>query len=133
MPDTGLSSHPGLSSQMSPFASGLGCRCPRCGKGKLFQSFLTVAERCAVCDCNLQEADSGDGPAVFLIFLLGGLVVPIMLLLDAWLALPLWSHALVGGVFILGGALALLRPLKATVVALHYRNKVSDRDARKGV
>ncbi|HLW27522.1 MAG TPA: DUF983 domain-containing protein [Kiloniellales bacterium] len=124
---------PGVPPQVSPLAAGLGCRCPRCGQGKLFESFLTVADRCEVCGCDLQEANSGDGPAVFLIFLLGGLVVPLMLLLDAWLGLPLWGHALVGGVFILGGALALLRPLKATVVALHYRNKVSDRDARKGV
>lgn len=110
-----------------PLLTGLGCSCPRCGRGRLFRSFLTVAERCSVCDLDLQAADSGDGPAVFLIFLLGGLIVPIMLLLDAWLSPPLWVHAGVGGLLILGGALALLRPFKATILALHYRHKVSDR------
>ena len=91
-----------------------------------------MAESCTACDLELQEADSGDGPAVFLIFLLGGLIVPIMLLLDAWMAPPLWVHAGLAGLLLLGGALALLRPFKATIVALHYRHRVSDRDSPRG-
>lgn len=112
---------------LSPLAAALTCRCPRCGQGRLFEGFLSLAEGCDHCGLDLKQAESGDGPAVFMIFLLAALVVPLMLLLDAWMAPPLWVHALFGGGLILGGALALLRPLKAAVVALHYRHRVSDR------
>ena len=35
--------------RLSPFATGLACRCPRCGRGKLFRGFLKVVERCPAC------------------------------------------------------------------------------------
>lgn len=111
---------------VSPLAAGLACRCPRCGKGKLFDGFLTVAVRCNVCGLDLKSADSGDGPAVFLIFFLGALVVPAALLLEAVASPPLWLHALLWGGTILGGAIALLRPFKATLIALQYRHRASD-------
>jgi len=47
--------------------AGLRCRCPRCGKGKLFAGFLTLQPRCEVCGLDYGFADSGDGPAVFII------------------------------------------------------------------
>jgi len=112
--------------EASPFAAGIACRCPRCGKGRLFSGYLTVAERCTVCGLDLRKADSGDGPAVFLIFLLGGVVVPAALLTESWFAPPLWVHMVVWPVAILGGALALLRPFKGVLIALQYRHKASD-------
>ncbi|MEA2903171.1 MAG: hypothetical protein QOI12_558, partial [Alphaproteobacteria bacterium] len=36
-------------SQISLTLAGLACRCPRCGKGKLFQGFLTLRPRCDAC------------------------------------------------------------------------------------
>ena len=50
---------------ISPLTTGLAGRCPRCGDGKLFSGFLTVAPRCDVCGLDYAFADSGDGPAVF--------------------------------------------------------------------
>ena len=78
--------------RLSPFRAGLACKCPRCGRGPLYSGFLTVAERCSVCGLDLQEADSGDGPAVFIIFILGILVVPLALLFEAKVAPPMWLH-----------------------------------------
>ncbi|WP_366556591.1 DUF983 domain-containing protein [Aquibaculum sediminis] len=111
---------------VSPLAAGLSCRCPRCGQGRLFDGFLTVQDHCERCGLDLKSADSGDGPAVFLIFILGFLVVPSALLLESWVSPPLWAHALLWGVVILGGAIAMLRPFKATMIALQYRHKASD-------
>ena len=51
--------------------AGLRCACPRCGRGKLFQGFLSLRPRCEVCGLDYGFADSGDGPAVFIV-LLGG-------------------------------------------------------------
>ena len=51
------------------------CRCPRCGKGKLFAGFLTLRPRCEVCGLDYGFADAGDGPAVFVMLFAGFIVV----------------------------------------------------------
>lgn len=110
----------------SPIAIGLKCRCPRCGEGRLYEGFLTVAERCNVCGLDLQKADSGDGPAVFIIFILGFIVVPLALLLESAVAPPLWLHLVIWPPVIVGGALALLRPAKGILIALQFRHRASE-------
>ena len=42
---------------VSPFLAGLKCRCPRCGAGRLFAGFLTLVDKCAVCDLDLADAN----------------------------------------------------------------------------
>ena len=111
---------------LSPYSTGVACRCPRCGKGPLFTGFLSVAARCTACGLDLGKADSGDGPAVFIIFILGFLVVPLALLVESSFAPPMWLHLAIWPVVILGGALALLRPMKGVMIALQYRHKASD-------
>jgi uncharacterized protein (DUF983 family) len=112
-------------SPISPFAAGLACRCPRCGDGPLFQGFLTVAPRCAACGMDFAFADSGDGPAVFVILLAGFLVVGVALAIDITYEPPLWVYI----VFFLPAAvlicLGMLRPLKSLLIALQYRNKAA--------
>ncbi len=117
--------------RVSPWAAGLSCSCPQCGRGRLFAGFLTVAERCGVCGADLRQADSGDGPAVFVIFVLGALVVPLALWVENAFAPPDWLHALLWPLVILGATLALLRPFKATLIALQYRHKASDSGTRQ--
>jgi len=112
--------------RVSPIGVGLACRCPRCGRGKLFNGFLTVADSCEACALDLRKADSGDGPAVFIIFILGFLVVPLALLLEAKVEPPYWVHVAIWPAVILGGALGLLRPLKGLLIALQFHHKASD-------
>lgn len=120
----------GYHARQSPFRTGLVCRCPRCGRGKLFQGFLGLRERCPVCGLDYSKADSGDGPAVFIMLLLGALVVFLALMVEIRYTPPLWVHAIVWPPLILGGAIAMLRPMKATMIALQYRNKASDSGIR---
>jgi uncharacterized protein (DUF983 family) len=96
----------------------------------LFAGFLTVRERCQVCGADLREADSGDGPAVFVIFVLGALIVPLALWVEAAFGPPYWLHAVLWPLSILALTLALLRPFKATLIALQYRHKASDSGTR---
>jgi uncharacterized protein (DUF983 family) len=110
----------------SPIRTGIACRCPRCGQGKLYSGFLRVAETCTVCHLNLAEADSGDGPAVFLIFILGAIAVPLAFYLQFSLALPEWLTMSILTLVVLGGALLLLRPAKGVMVALQYRNRAGE-------
>lgn len=116
----------GYTPRVSPFAAGLGCKCPRCGRGPLYDGFLTVAERCSVCGTDLRKADSGDGPAVFIIFILGFLVVPVAIFFEIWVGPPLWLHMVIWPVVILAGALALLRPVKGLLIALQYHHRASE-------
>ena len=113
---------------VSPFTAGLSCRCPRCGSGRLFRGFLTVAKRCEICDLDLTAHDSGDGPAVFIILILGFVVVGLALWLEMSFAPPLWLHAILWPPVILGGALAMLRPFKATLIALQFKHFSEDFD-----
>ncbi len=112
--------------RVSPVVAGLACKCPRCGRGRLFDGYLSVAARCDACGLDLGKADSGDGPAVFIIFILGFLVVPLALLLEAKAAPPYWVHLAIWPAVILGGALGLLRPLKGLLIALQFHHKASE-------
>ena len=111
---------------VSPFVAGLHCRCPRCGDGALFDGFLTVRPVCSACGFDLAAADSGDGPAVFVMFIVGPVVTGLALWVETAFAPPYWLHLALWIPAALGGSLALLRPFKATLIALQYRHRASD-------
>ena len=75
---------------------------------------------------DLSKQDSGDGPAVFVIFILGAVVVPLALIFEVKLEPPFWVHLLLWPPVILGGALALLRPLKGVMITLQYKHRASE-------
>ena len=110
----------------SPFATGLRCRCPRCGRGRLFEGVLKVRSTCPDCGLDLAWADAADGPAVFVIFIVGGIVVALALLVESWFAPPYWVHLVIWSPVILIGSIVLLRPMKATLIALQYRHKAGE-------
>lgn len=99
------------------------CRCPACHRGAVFKGGLSLEfqDACTVCGLDFSAADSADGPAVLMIFLLGGLCAPLAIALDFWLYPPLWVHFLlwtgVGTVLTVLG----LPFLKAYVLALQYK------------
>lgn len=113
---------------LSPVLTGLACRCPRCGRGRLFSGFLRVAERCDVCGLDLRNHDSGDGPAVFVIFALGFVVVPVALWVETVFQPPLWLHAVLWSFVILTGAPGLLRLFKGVLIALQYKHRGTAHD-----
>ena len=106
---------------VSPWKAGLGGRCPRCGQGPLFAGFLAVVPQCAVCGLDLRAQDSGDGPVAFIILIVGFLVVGAALIVEVRHGWPIWLHLLVWLPLAAAASTLLLRPLKATLVALQYR------------
>ncbi len=106
---------------VSALRAGLTCKCPRCGAGKLFDGYLAVAKRCPRCDLDFANVDSGDGPAVFVILILGFLVAGAALLVEVTFQPPYWLHMLLWLPSVLFGALAMLRPFKATLIALQFK------------
>jgi len=85
---------------------------------------LTVRPACPACGLDLSAEDAGDGPAVFLILILGAIAVGIAAWLEIEFSPPIWVHLLVLIPVVLGGAIGLLRPLKAGVIALQYRHNL---------
>jgi uncharacterized protein (DUF983 family) len=112
----------------SALRAGLLCRCPRCGEGALFERGLTlvVRERCAHCGLDFRFVDTGDGPAVFAILVLGFVVLGLALVVEFRLHPPLWLHALIWAPVTLLLAFGLLRPMKATLVALQFKHKAEE-------
>ena len=117
----GESYHPPVSILKAGFLS----RCPRCGRGRLFAGYLRVVERCEACAFELRRHDSGDGPAVFVMFLVGGVVVALALWLELAFEPPYWLHVALWAPLIVVGSLVLLRPAKAILIALQYRHKAA--------
>jgi uncharacterized protein (DUF983 family) len=106
---------------VSPLYAGLLGRCPRCGKGHLFNGFLSVAERCRACGLDYSFANSGDGPAVFIILIAGFIVTGAALIVEVRYQPSLWLHLALWLPLGAGLPLLLLRPFKATFLALQYR------------
>jgi uncharacterized protein (DUF983 family) len=112
--------------QLSPIRTGLACRCPRCGKGRLFQGFLGLRPRCEACGLDYAFADSGDGPAVFVILLAGFVVVAAALIVEVLYQPPFWLHALLWGPLIVATTLLPLRPMKGLMIAVQYHHKAAE-------
>jgi uncharacterized protein (DUF983 family) len=107
---------------VSVFRAALACRCPRCGEGRLFTGLLTVRPACPACGLDFSAQDAGDGPAVFVIFFLGLIVVGLAAVVELKFAPPIWVHLLLWAPLIVAGAILMLRPLKAGLIALQYRH-----------
>ena len=109
-----------------PIARGLRGRCPRCGKGKLFQGFLTLRPACDQCGLDFNFADAGDGPAVFVILVGGAIVVFAALITEVVYQPPYWLHALLWLPLILLVTLGPLRPIKGLLIAVQYHHKAAE-------
>jgi uncharacterized protein (DUF983 family) len=111
---------------VSPIVAGLRCRCPRCGRGRVFGSrfaSLAVAPKCEVCGLDLAFVDPGDGPAVFAIMLLGFMMLGAALFVEFRYNPPVWIHIAVFGPLTIVAAIGIIRPLKALLIASQYHHK----------
>lgn len=108
--------------------NGVACKCPKCLKGQLYPSLfdLRLNTRCEHCGLDLAQNDSADGPAVFLIFILGFLLVPAALIVDHFFNLPLWAHAILWSVVTLGLTIGALKPIKSYIIYLQFKHRPND-------
>jgi uncharacterized protein (DUF983 family) len=111
---------------VSPLFAGLAARCPRCGRGTLLKNGLELRERCTACNLDYKFVDTGDGPAVFAIFVLGFLILGGALYVEFTYEPPVWVHIVLWGVATPLVGFFLLRFLKALLIALQFRNKAEE-------
>ncbi len=106
---------------MSPWLIGLKAKCPHCAKGNLFSGFLTINKQCSQCALDLTFADSADGPAIFIIFIVGAIVVSLALWVDIVFKPSMLVHMSLWIPTTIILAVALMRPFKGIIIALQYR------------
>ncbi len=107
-------------------------RCPRCGKGRLFQGFLALRPRCEHCGLDYSFVDAADGPAFFVVLLSGFIVAGSALAVEVLYEPPYWVHALLWGPLILVTTLLPLRPMKGFLIALQYYHKAEEGRLSRG-
>ena len=95
-------------------------RCPACGEGRLFGSFLKVNESCPECGEELHHHRADDFPAYLVIVIVGHIVVPLVLAVETHLAPAYWIHLALWLPLTLGLSLSLLQPVKGVVVAVQW-------------
>ena len=117
-----------MTSQYTFMCQALSCKCPQCHVGDLYKAGFTIDLRdsCAECGLDFTKNDSADGPAVFMIFVLGFVLVPMALLFENIFSPPLWVHAVLWGSVALGLTIGMLKPLKSYVIALQFKHRPGD-------
>ena len=100
--------------------------CPRCGTGKLFAGYLTVAPRCTSCGLEYANFDAGDGPAVFVILIVGAIVAGGALIVEVHFSPPYWVHAVIWLPLIVVLTISLLRLMKAFLLVQQYKHQAHE-------
>ncbi|MBV9330842.1 MAG: DUF983 domain-containing protein [Alphaproteobacteria bacterium] len=114
----------------APVSAALAGRCPRCGTRGLFAGYLNIAPSCPACGLDYSQLDTGDGPAVFVILIVGAFVCGSALIVEFTLRPPYWVHAIMWLPLVLLMSFGLLRLTKSVLVGLQYRHQA--REGRLG-
>jgi uncharacterized protein (DUF983 family) len=116
----------GASPTVNPIAAGIRCRCPKCGEAPLFVGYLKVCDQCEACGEDLSRADSGDGPVVFILLIVGLIGCAGLLFTELAFHPPVWLEMAIWLPLIAIMTLLALRPFKATLIALQFHNRASE-------
>jgi uncharacterized protein (DUF983 family) len=92
----------------------------------LFRNLLEVRSRCEHCDLDLAQNDSGDGAAALVILVLGAIIVGLAFWVEFRFNPPLWVHAILWPLVTIPLAIAMIRPVKAGLIAMQYRHRASE-------
>jgi uncharacterized protein (DUF983 family) len=104
--------------------------CPRCGAPTLFAGIARFAPECAKCKLDFAAFDVGDGPAAFLILILGAIVAIAAILVDLAYSPRWWVH-LVWLPVLVGLTLAGLRLGKAALIYQIFHHRAGEGRVRK--
>jgi len=112
-------------SEPSTLASAIRGKCPRCGAPGLFDGWLKFAAKCRACALDFSSFNVGDGPAAFLILVVGAIVTAGAITLELAAQPPWWVHLVwipvATALTILG-----LRLGKAWLLAQEYKHRARE-------
>ena len=107
-------------------------RCPRCGHGSVFKSYLKITDSCPVCRLGLEGHDVGDGPVVPAILLIGGIVSAMAFYTEIKYQPPYWLHAVLWLPMIVVATMVTLPAIKGIAIALQHRFRSTDEPGNIG-
>ena len=100
--------------------------CPRCGARTLYRGVASFAPACRACGLDYAAFNVGDGPAAFLILIVGGLVTGLAIALELGASPPFWVHFLLWLPLTVVLVLGSLRLAKGLLLALEYRHRARE-------
>lgn len=95
-------------------------KCPNCGEGRLFASFLKTVHTCEYCGEEIHHHRADDLPAYLVVVVLGHVVVGAFMAVEASSSLSTWQHLAIWIPLTILLALVLIRPTKGAVVGLQW-------------
>ena len=110
-------------SPLNALKNGIRCRCPRCGEGELFQGYLTIRTACPKCELDYGFADPADGPAFFVMSVVGLFGMVGFMIFDFSVQPPIWVHFVTTLPIVSLMCLAILRPFKGWMICEQYYHK----------
>jgi uncharacterized protein (DUF983 family) len=111
---------------LSPIKTGIAGTCPRCGRGKLFNGYLTVADKCRSCGLSYAFADGGDGAAWFVMLFVCVAGVGSILGVEAAYSPPFWVHLLIAIPVLVILPIVLLRPMKGVLINQQWKTEARE-------
>ncbi|WP_369405888.1 DUF983 domain-containing protein [Sneathiella glossodoripedis] len=102
---------------------GISCKCPACGKGKLFSGQFDVLPVCAECSYDLKSLDSGDVSAVFIVFITSITLIAACFWVQFVFWPPVWLQLIIWIPMLIALPVLLLKPLKGVLLAIEYSRK----------
>ena len=105
---------------LSPFETGFKGKCPRCGSGDLYEGFLQIRPNCRACGLDYGFADTGDGPAFFVICFASFVCFGFVLWMHFSVGAPIWLNIIATLIVSAFVCIAPLRPLKGLMIAQQY-------------
>jgi uncharacterized protein (DUF983 family) len=111
-------------SKWTAFLRGLAGRCPACGRGALFSSFLKIADRCPRCGEEMHHHRADDAPPYFTIFIVAHIVVPLVLVVERLWRPDLLVHLAIWMPVTLALTFLLMPAVKGAIVALQWALKM---------
>lgn len=85
-----------------------------------------MVDRCSVCGLDFTRLNTGDGAAIFVMQIAGGLVVFTALFVEIALSPPMWVHLAIFLPLVLVLSLGLMRPGKGVMIALQMKNQAGE-------
>jgi uncharacterized protein (DUF983 family) len=111
--------------ERTPLANAILGACPRCGQAPLFQGAVRFVSKCSACGLDVASFNVGDGPAAFLILIVGAILTVSAVVVDLSTSPRWWVHLVwipVGLILTLGG----LRVAKAFLAAQEYAHRAKE-------
>ncbi len=109
-----------------PIINSLLFKCPACGEGKLYDSFMKITEKCPACGLEIKKHESADGPAYIAMFLTSIIVIIAAISVEVIYRPEFWIHIIIWSFFTVFIGITSLIFCKALFIGLQYKYRSDD-------